>query len=175
MPEYRAAEAPFRQAEDPRERLERLREMLRAIAEDKGPDHLQGDIERRIKELPEGLERPQKGGVRGAPTLDVGKSSLHARLTSQRGHLAVRRALTRSRRQPMGTCEVCGNEYDMAFEVVAAGARHVFDSFECAIHKMAPICEHCGCRIIGHGVEAEGHFYCGANCARVVGVQAFRA
>ena len=56
----------------------------------------------------------------------------------------------------MGTCEVCGNEYDMAFEVVAAGATHVFDSFECAIHKMAPICEHCGCRIIGHGVEAEG-------------------
>ena len=35
----------------------------------------------------------------------------------------------------MGTCEVCGNKYDMAFEVVAAGARHVFDSFECAIHK----------------------------------------
>ena len=75
----------------------------------------------------------------------------------------------------MGTCEVCGNEYDMTFEVVAAGARHVFDSFECAIHKMAPVCEHCGCRIIGHGVEAEGHFYCCANCARMVGVQAFRA
>src|SRR5229473_7891728 len=47
----------------------------------------------------------------------------------------------------------CGNEYDMAFEVVAAGTRHVFDSFECAIHRMAPICEHCGCRIIGHGIE----------------------
>ena len=30
----------------------------------------------------------------------------------------------------MGTCEVCGNEYEKAFEVVAAGARHVFDSFE---------------------------------------------
>jgi hypothetical protein len=55
---------------------------------------------------------------------------------------------------------------------VAAWARHVFDSFECAIHKMAPVCEHCGCRIIGHGVEAEGHFYC---CARMVGVQAFLA
>ena len=75
----------------------------------------------------------------------------------------------------MGTCEVCGNEYDMAFEVVAAGARHVFDSLECAIHKMAPVCEYCGCRIIGHGVEAVGHFYCCASCARMVGVQAFRA
>jgi len=36
---------------------------------------------------------------------------------------------------PMGTCEVCGDEYDMAFEVVAAGARHVVDSFECASRK----------------------------------------
>jgi len=35
----------------------------------------------------------------------------------------------------MGTCEVCGDEYDMAFEVVAAGARHVVDSFECATRK----------------------------------------
>jgi hypothetical protein len=75
----------------------------------------------------------------------------------------------------MGTCEVCGNKYDMAFEVVAAGARRVFDSFECAIHKMAPVGEHRGCRIIGHGVEAEGHFSCCANCARMVGVQASRA
>ena len=35
----------------------------------------------------------------------------------------------------MGTCEVRGDEYDMAFEVVAAGARHVFDSFEGATRK----------------------------------------
>ena len=66
----------------------------------------------------------------------------------------------------MATCEVCGNEYDKTFEVVAAGARHVFDSFECAIQLMAPICEHCGCRVIGHGVEASGRFYCCAHCAR---------
>ena len=26
---------------------------------------------------------------------------------------------------------VCGNEYDNAFELIAAGARHTFDSFEC--------------------------------------------
>jgi hypothetical protein len=70
-----------------------------------------------------------------------------------------------------GCCEVCGNEYDKAFEVIAAGQRHVFDSFECAIHKMAPVCEHCGCRVIGHGVEAAGHFYCCAHCARDVGVE----
>jgi hypothetical protein len=40
-----------------------------------------------------------------------------------------------------------------------------FDSFECAIHAMAPTCSHCGCKIVGHGVEAGGAvFYC-AHCA----------
>lgn len=66
----------------------------------------------------------------------------------------------------MGTCEVCGNEYDKCFEVVAAGATHVFDSFECAVHLLAPVCEHCACKVIGHGVEVDGRFYCCASCAR---------
>lgn len=74
----------------------------------------------------------------------------------------------------MAKCEVCGNDYDKSFEVIAAGARHVFDSFECAIHKMAPICEHCSCKIIGHGVEANGHFYCCASCAAKQGVENLR-
>ena len=66
----------------------------------------------------------------------------------------------------MAVCEVCGNDYDKAFEVVAAGNRHVFDSFECAIHLLAPICEHCACKVIGHGSEVAGRFYCCAHCAR---------
>ena len=70
-----------------------------------------------------------------------------------------------------GSCEVCGNEYDKAFEVVTAGKRHVFDSFECAIQALAPRCAHCGCRVIGHGVEAGGRMYCSAHCAHVTGVQ----
>jgi len=53
----------------------------------------------------------------------------------------------------MAQCEVCGNDYDMAFEVHAQGAVHTFDSFECAIHRMAPVCEHCGCKVIGHGMQ----------------------
>jgi Rieske Fe-S protein len=69
----------------------------------------------------------------------------------------------------MATCEVCGNDYHLAFEITAAGERHVFDSFECAIQKLAPVCEHCGCKVIGHGVEAEGTFYCCAHCARQAG------
>jgi hypothetical protein len=72
----------------------------------------------------------------------------------------------------MAQCEVCGNDYDKAFQVVAAGRSHVFDSFECAIHKLAPSCAHCGCRIVGHGVEADGTVYCCASCARSEGVRA---
>lgn len=71
----------------------------------------------------------------------------------------------------MGTCEVCGNRYDKAFEVVMAGKSHTFDSFECAIHALAPTCDHCGCKIIGHGVEANGSFYCCAHCAKHEGVK----
>jgi Rieske Fe-S protein len=66
----------------------------------------------------------------------------------------------------MAQCEVCGNDYDMSFEVVAQGERHVFDSFECAISRMAPVCEHCGCKILGHGMQVEGQFFCCAHCAR---------
>ena len=51
----------------------------------------------------------------------------------------------------MARCEVCGNDYSMSFEVHAQGAVHVFDSFECAIHRMAPICEHCRVQVVGHG------------------------
>jgi hypothetical protein len=74
----------------------------------------------------------------------------------------------------MGRCEVCGNDYDKSFQVIAQNGTHVFDSFECAIHALAPMCAHCGCRIVGHGVEAEGTFYCCAHCAAAAGVSAIR-
>lgn len=67
----------------------------------------------------------------------------------------------------MPACEVCGNDYDKAFEVVMAGQSHVFDSFECAIQALAPQCTHCACRIVGHGLESEGGaFFCCAHCAK---------
>ena len=67
-------------------------------------------------------------------------------------------------------CEVCGNEYDKTFQVVAGGATHVFDSFECAIQALAPRCDHCECRVIGHGVEQGGRIFCCAHCAQKSGV-----
>ena len=72
----------------------------------------------------------------------------------------------------MAVCEVCHNEYEQSFEIhTSGGGVHTFDSFECAIHRLAPECEHCGCRIIGHGVQVSGRFFCCANCARNSGVE----
>ena len=74
----------------------------------------------------------------------------------------------------MAQCEVCGNEYDKAMEVTRAGETHVFDSFECAIHAIAPTCDHCGCKVIGHGIESNGSMFCCAHCAAQSGVRGAR-
>jgi hypothetical protein len=60
-------------------------------------------------------------------------------------------------------CEVCGNHYDKAFQVTTSGGTaHVFDSFE-------PLCKHCNCRVIGHGMEKAGVYFCCAHCAEQSG------
>lgn len=67
----------------------------------------------------------------------------------------------------MAICEVCGNDYDKSFVVeTRSGERHTFDAFECAIHALAPRCPHCGCAVVGHGLESDGSIYCCAHCAR---------
>ncbi len=70
----------------------------------------------------------------------------------------------------MAKCDCCGNDYDKAFEVRYEGKTHTFDSFECAIQTLAPECPQCGCKVIGHGVEAEGKIFCCVHCAEGAGV-----
>ena len=75
----------------------------------------------------------------------------------------------------MARCDVCGNDYDKAFRLTGAdGKSYTFDSFECAIHKCAPQCAHCGCRIVGHGLEKGSKMYCCASCAKHDGVTELR-
>lgn len=71
-------------------------------------------------------------------------------------------------------CENCGNDYDKSFTIQMAGMDHNFDSFECAINVLAPKCEHCGTKIIGHGMEAGGRMYCCAHCAQHEGASELR-
>lgn len=88
-----------------------------------------------------------------------------ARLLLPGGSTVITNAIT-------GVCEVCGNEYDRSFRVIDGHGSHVFDCFECAIHGLAPRCAHCGCTVIGHGVEADdGAVYCCAHCAASEGVR----
>jgi hypothetical protein len=73
----------------------------------------------------------------------------------------------------MNACETCGNEYEHPMEITIGGHTHTFDSFECAIHALAPTCHHCGCRVIGHGVDADGEqIFCCSHCAEKAGVTA---
>lgn len=69
----------------------------------------------------------------------------------------------------MAQCEVCGNHYDRSFRVrfdADPEREHVFDCFECAVHRLAPRCAHCGCGAIGHGVECGKVVYCCDHCRR---------
>jgi hypothetical protein len=75
----------------------------------------------------------------------------------------------------MGRCEVCGNEYDKSFTITQGNAApRVFDSFECAIHAVAPRCRHCDCAVIGHGVEGPQGIFCCAHCAEASGEDGLR-
>jgi hypothetical protein len=53
--------------------------------------------------------------------------------------------------------------------VIISGRSRVFDTFECAIHALAPTCPSCDCRINGHGVEKEGEIFCCVHRASAAG------
>ena len=75
----------------------------------------------------------------------------------------------------MAICETCGNDYDKTFQVMMMdGQSHIFDSFECAIKALAPVCANCGTRIVGHGLERSGTFFCCKHCAEAKGVSGLR-
>jgi hypothetical protein len=95
--EYKKAEQAYRQAREPRERLDCLKAMLRTVPKHKGTEHLQADIKSRIKQLTDELSGPRRGAARAGALHTVrpegaaqvcligppncGKSALHARLT----------------------------------------------------------------------------------------------
>ena len=74
----------------------------------------------------------------------------------------------------MGTCLVCQNYYDKSFDILHEGHTYTFDCFECAIQALAPTCLHCGCRIIGHGIEHDDKFFCCAHCSHAEGISGAR-
>ncbi len=71
-PQYKKAEEKHRQAKTDEEKLETLREMLRAIPKHKGTEKMQGDIKRRISQLRKA--QAKKGPVRRVDPFNVPKS-----------------------------------------------------------------------------------------------------
>jgi hypothetical protein len=70
----------------------------------------------------------------------------------------------------MSRCNTCGNDYDASIEIKVGDRSYTFDCFECAIHRLAPVCEGCGCRVLGHGVQSDNRMFCSSHCARARGV-----
>jgi hypothetical protein len=65
----------------------------------------------------------------------------------------------------MAKCEVCGNEYDKALTLLLPGIATpsiVSNARFRRSHRSAT-----ASRVIGHGVEVGGRFFCCAHCARL--------
>jgi hypothetical protein len=83
--------------------------------------------------------------------------------------------LSASPRGPTGRTRKTAVSGDRMVDVVDPGSvRAAFDSFECAIHALAPTCDNCGIHILGHGLEKEGTFFCCDHCAEAKGVTGLR-
>ena len=134
-----------------------------------------------------GLSKARRTGVVLAPP-KKGQTSEKTRRNARRAFAAGRRNQAKSSRRSRATGRALRREGHSAATRRAlsrqarsaarkrtrshlAGEPHTFDCFECAIHLLAPECAHCGCKIIGHGVESNGVFYCCAHCVTQEGVR----
>ena len=72
------------------------------------------------------------------------------------------------------TCNNCGNFYKKCMTITLNNQSYTFDSFECAINYLAPVCNTCKSRIIGHGVQENEVYYCCAHCARENGIKGIK-
>jgi hypothetical protein len=74
----------------------------------------------------------------------------------------------------MARCDVCGNDYDKSFTVTPVrGESKTFDSFECAIHALAPPAPTAAARSSDTDGEG-GAFQLCANCATQAGAKGMK-
>lgn len=71
----------------------------------------------------------------------------------------------------MAPCEACGNDYPLSFEIhTVSGVRQVFNCFGCAIHRLAPVYEQCGRRILTRGMGVARYLFRYSSCAGTNGL-----
>lgn len=68
----------------------------------------------------------------------------------------------------MTACDTCGSDTGVLFTVTQDDRSGTFDTLQCAAHAIAPTCERCGCRILGHPVRRGPEVFCSTHCAVVV-------
>ena len=70
----------------------------------------------------------------------------------------------------------CSITFDNAFVIrdlkIIDGANGPFVAMPS--RKLTAHCPHCGCKIVGHGVESQGEVFCCAHCAEHSGVTGLR-
>jgi len=138
-PEFRKAQARYRKARDPAERLEILREMLRLVPKHKGTEHLRAEMRTKVKELTARLSTSSRGGARTGPPVtfrregaaqvalvgppNTGKSALHARLT---GSHADPEPYPYATQHPVPGMLRCNDVAFQLIDVPSLGAEHSF-------------------------------------------------
>src|SRR5437667_240645 len=70
----------------------------------------------------------------------------------------------------MAKCDDCGNEYYLSSDVITVDARDTFNSFEFAIKMLAPVCDHCGARLIAVSVARATRSSPQCQCSRFISI-----
>ena len=68
-------------------------------------------------------------------------------------------------------CDTCGFETEEPLKIIYHDMHSDFCCFECAITALAPECQHCHCKVIGHGAYGpDDTIFCSHHCAQLIAV-----
>ncbi len=70
-PEYFEAEKRFKETSDPKEKVERLEELISTIPKHKGTDKLRGDLRRKLSKLKDAAAKSRRAGSRADPAYQI--------------------------------------------------------------------------------------------------------
>src|SRR5262249_22745662 len=81
-------------------------------------------------------KQSSKGNLETKTSTDEKQTQLFVAMEHLKNPAGSSDKLLHPKESPVAICEVCGNQYDKCFDVIASETRHTFDSFECAIQAL---------------------------------------